>query len=228
MADNGSMLKGRHDLHLVRKLWHAAMGLMMVYVYAFLMSREQALKTLGLAFCVIFFAELVRLRSPAINEWLTRGARHIMRQCERHRLSGTPYYIASVFLAILIFPKPLALLAILLLAIGDPVASFFGVLWGDKSVRFSNGKSLVGTVAGIVACYVSMTIGVWLLSERGILPRYSDFQVAVCSFLGALAGGTAELLPIEIDDNFTIPLVVGFTLWLIFAITGWNFYLNPM
>lgn len=222
------MLKKRNSLHLARKVWHASMGLMMVGVYAFWMSRSLALKTLGIAFLLDFAVELIRLRVPALNRWVTHSAGWLMRDCERDRLSGTPYYIGSVFLAVLIFPKPIALLSILLLAIGDPIASFFGVLWGDYSVRFSNGKSLIGTLAGIIACYFSMFFGVKVLIGLGFLPVLSEFQWVVCSAVGALAGGTAELLPMEMDDNLIIPLVVGFSLWLIFAITGWNFYVSPL
>jgi len=32
--------------------------------------------------------------------------------------------------------------------------------------------------------------------------------------LGGFAGAVSELLPLELDDNFTIPVVSGFILWL--------------
>jgi len=38
--------------------------------------------------------------------------------------------------------------------------------------------------------------------------------------MGGLAGGGAELLPLEVDDNFSIPIVSGFVLWLAFILLG--------
>ena len=32
--------------------------------------------------------------------------------------------------------------------------------------------------------------------------------------MGGLSGGLAELIPFDMDDNFVIPVVSGFMLWL--------------
>jgi dolichol kinase len=42
----------------------------------------------------------------------------------------------------------------------------------------------------------------------------------ILSLVGGIAGGTAELLPLEVDDNFSIPVVSGFVLWLTFIVLG--------
>ena len=43
---------------------------------------------------------------------------------------------AAALLTIAIFPKPIATLSILYLALGDPIASLFGILYGGKGPRF--------------------------------------------------------------------------------------------
>lgn len=158
-------------------------------------------------------AELLRLRWPAFNRLAIRIWGPLMRDCEVNRMSGTTYYIAAVALAIGIFPKTIAILSILYLAFGDPVASMTGILYGDRSIRFSNGKSLIGTLAGVVVC-AAITFVVLGQSTLQL------GQVCVISLAGGLAGGVAELLPLDVDDNFSIPLVAGFVLWLTFILVG--------
>jgi dolichol kinase len=136
-----------------------------------------------------------------------------MRSCEVDRFSGVPYYLSAAILAIGIFPQPIAVLSILYLACGDPIASLFGILYGKKSIRFANGKSCVGTIAGISTCAVTTFIFL-----NGL--HLSGGTLLGLTLIGGLAGGTAELLPFEVDDNFVIPIVSGFILWLAFILLG--------
>lgn len=48
----------------------------------------------------------------------------------------------------------------------------------------------------------------------------SGFSLLFVTLCGGLAGGMAELLPFDVDDNFIIPVVSGFVLWLAFMIAG--------
>src|SRR5262249_44239758 len=127
--------------------------------------------------------------------------------------SGIPYYLSATLLTIAIFPKPVAVLSILYLACGDPVASLFGILYGKRSRRIADGKSLIGTMAGVLACGL---VGFVFLSSLGL----PESTVLAISVLGGIAGGTAELMPFDWDDNFTIPLISGFLLWLLFILFG--------
>ncbi len=203
----------RTDLHLARKVWHMGMGLMIVALYLGVVSQSLAVVLLGSALGLILLGETARLRIPALNERLVRASGMIIRQSEVDRMSGTPFYVASALLSIAIFPKTIAALSILFLACGDPIASLFGILYGKYGPRFSNGKSLIGTMAGILTCF---TISFAYLRASGL----TDVQVAVLSVLGGISGGAAEMLPIEIDDNFSIPVVSGFVLWMGYIFLG--------
>ena len=128
------------------------MGLFMVGVYMAGLTRSQGVLILGVFLALCLAVETARLRMPAFNDLVVRFWGPLMRSCEVNRYTGTPYYIASTLIAVGIFPRPIAALSIAFLAVGDPIASLFGILYGDKSVRFSNGKSLIGTAAGMIAC----------------------------------------------------------------------------
>lgn len=203
----------RNDLHLARKAWHMFMGLMIALIYQVLVSAPTGVLILGIVLAFDVLMEMTRLKNPEFNRKIIRCWGPVMRNCEVNRMSGIPYYLLANLLAIGIFPKPVAILSILYLAIGDPVASLFGILFGDRSIRFPNGKSLIGTLAGIAACTVA---GLVFLRSIAI-PEYAIIGL---SLIGGIAGGTAELLPFETDDNFTIPIVSGFILWLAFILFG--------
>jgi dolichol kinase len=163
--------------------------------------------------------ETIRLHVPSVNEKVMRMWGPLMRSCEVDRYSGTPYYIASALIAVGIFPKPIAALSIAFLAVGDPVASLFGILYGDRSLRFSNGKSLIGTLAGMVVCGAVAFLFLQFMNQTQFLELKVDHLI-ILSIIGGIAGGGAELLPMEVDDNFVIPIVSGFFVWLAFIVMG--------
>jgi dolichol kinase len=209
----------RSDLHLARKAWHALMGLFMVGVYMAGLTRSQGVLVLGAFLGACLVVETARLRIPAFNEIVMKFWGPLMRSCEVNRYSGTPYYIASSLIAVGIFPKAIAALAIAFLAVGDPIASLFGILYGDKSIRFSNGKSLIGTAAGMFACAVVAFIFLQFMNQTQFLELRFE-HLLILSVIGGIGGGGAELLPMEVDDNFAIPIVSGFVLWLAFIGMG--------
>ena len=212
-ADFPIRLHMRNDLHLARKAWHMFMGVMITAIYLSGMKVGTASIILGSVLGFDLVMEMARLRVPAFNAKIVRLWGPFIRSCEVNRISGIPYYLAATLLSIAIFPKPVAVLSILYLACGDPIASLFGILFGHKSVRLANGKSLIGTLAGVLTC-VAVTFA--FLSSLSV----SGMQLAVLTVVGGIAGGTAELVPLDMDDNFTIPVISGFVLWLTFIVLG--------
>ncbi|MCM2278831.1 MAG: hypothetical protein NDJ89_12215 [Oligoflexia bacterium] len=208
-----STLQARSDLHLLRKTWHLTMGVAMAFIYLAGLPAPTALFILILALGLAMFVETMRLRNPAINEKVLRYWGPLMRNCEIGRVSGVPHYLAATIIAIAIFPKPVAVLSVLYLACGDPIASLCGILYGNRGPRFASGKSLIGTMAGVTTCIV---ISLLFLSSL----QLSTGTLLAVSLIGGIAGGTAELMPFDADDNFTIPVISGFVLWLAFIVFG--------
>jgi dolichol kinase len=171
------------------------------------MPQETLLAWLGALFLWSMSMEVLRLRRPDINEKCVRFFGSIIRSHEVDRVSGVPYYLASSFLAVAIFPKPIAILSLFYLAFGDPFASLIGILFGRHSVQIIKGKSLHGTAGGYAIC---AAITWFYLRSTGV----EGLNLIRLTLLGGFAGALAELLPLELDDNFTIPMVSGFVLWL--------------
>jgi dolichol kinase len=68
-------------------------------------------------------------------------------------------------------------------------------------------------LAGVITCAI---IAFLFLSSLAV-PTGTLLALTV---IGGIAGGTVELLPLEVDDNFTIPVVSGFVMWLGFLAFG--------
>lgn len=201
------LLPVRSDLHLVRKVWHMITGLGIISCYMSGMPQPTILTILGALFLWSVTMETLRLRNPALNEKCIRFFSPLIRSSEVNRISGMPYYLASSVLAIAIFPKPVAILSLFYLALGDPLASLVGILYSSRSVKIFNGKSLHGTAAGYVVCAAATWLFLRSMGMHGL-------DLIRLTLLGGFAGALAELLPFELDDNFTIPMVSGFLLWL--------------
>jgi dolichol kinase len=194
-------LRHRSDLHLARKCFHmsGAMGILVPYLF-FDYSREMMSAILGTLLAIIMSIEYARARWEWVNGVAVRCMGPIMRDTEVNQLSGIPFYMASCLFAFLIFPEHITVLSILYLAFGDPSSSFFGVLYGRSKI-FPN-KSLQGTLGGFFVCAVATFA---YLLWQGMNPEL----ILVLSLLGGFAGAVAELLPLNVDDNFAIPVVSG-------------------
>ncbi len=201
------VLPVRQELHIARKIWHMSMGFIIASTYISGMPQSQALSILGVFFLITIFCETVRLRNPVINEKFLKFFSPVIRTNEVYRPSGVSYFLASSIFAIAVFPKPVAVLSILYLALADPMAALIGVLYKGRSVELVSGKSLHGTLAAFLVCAITTWFFLRSLGEGSL-------NLLRLTLLGGFAGALAELLPLDIDDNFTIPIVSGFILWL--------------
>lgn len=201
------LLPARTDLHLARKAWHIIMGLAIVSCYLAGMSQETALGILTPFFLWSITMEYLRLKNPSINEKCVKYFSLVIRSHEINQISGVPFYIASCIFAIAIFPKPVAILSMFYLVFGDPIASLVGILYSNRSIKIFNGtKSLHGTAAGFSVCALITWIYLQYTGMQGL-------DVIRLSLLGGFAGSLAELVPLEVDDNFSIPVISGFIMW---------------
>ena len=201
------------ELHVARKLWHASTGLCMALAYSLFLTQGQSVAALIGILVFALVIEWHRLKDARFNRLAMTIWGPLMRNEERHRITGVPFYVGSALVCVLVFPKPIALMAILYLAIGDPIASLVGILYGSKMRKFTSGKSLAGCIAAFLACFC---ITLLVLDSLPIGPL-TWLGLAVW---GGILGGGAELLPLEVDDNFAIPLVSGFGHWIAFLALG--------
>lgn len=142
--------------------------------------------------------EVFRLNHPRTRNAFKHFFGELLRNHEDVSLLGSTYLLIACLLSIHLFPKPVAVLALSFLILGDTVAAIVGKSFGRVRVF---GKTLEGSIACLAVCY-SLTL---------LLPEV-PFRVAI---VGAVVATVFELLPIPLDDNFRIPLSAGFAMELL-------------
>jgi diacylglycerol kinase (CTP) len=201
LGSSATGLRHRSDLHLARKFFHMQGAVTFLVPYLFFgFSKENMAAILGTVLAVVMSIEYARSRWEWVNSVAVRFMGPVMRDTEVNSLTGIPFYMASCLFAFLIFPRHVTVLAILYLALGDPSSSFFGVLYGRNKI-FPN-KSLQGTLGGFTVCALATFA---YLYWQGFPPG----KLLLLALIGGFCGAVSELLPLNVDDNFAIPVVSG-------------------
>lgn len=185
----------------IRSLWHLLGGLFLPAIYYFT-SKKVSLIIFGIFFLFFFFADFLRLRYPRLNEWTFRHFKTIIKEEERNRFSGNPYYISGAFLSVLLFEKGIAMASLCFVACGDLAAFLVGKRRGRIKVKK---KSLEGGLGSLLAC---LLIGIILL----VLRLKLSFGIL---FIGALTASIVELFSPGRKDNLTIPLFSGLIMQIV-------------
>lgn len=187
---------------LLRKGWHL-LGLALPALYYFgLCSKTTTLIAVGAAAAVAIILEVLRFKNEGVGRVFAAAFRRLMREEEYRALNATVPYLIATFLVLLIFPKSIAWVALVYLALGDVAAYAVGSALGR--VRLRAGKTLEGTVGCLALCFAV-----------GCL--FVDWRLALA---GAAAAATAELLSRGWVDNLTIPIAAGAVMWPLSYFTG--------
>lgn len=161
----------------------------------FLSSGTMVVATAVLAGTALL-VEGVRLKLPGLNSLLVSRFGLLLKESESRKVTGATYFVISALVAFLLFDESIAIAALLFLSLGDPAAALVGRR--APGIRFF-GKSPLGTLAMVLVCVGIAAV----LSSAGVVDRHWGL------FVGAVAAGLAELLPVPVDDNVTISLVSG-------------------
>lgn len=201
---SGVLGKRRETPHLGRKLYHLASGLVCVSLYAFVFTRTEALIILSVVGGIWIGLDLMRLKVPALNALSMRWFGKLMRREELKSVSANSFYILGLFVVVLVFPKPIAILSALYLAVGDPIAAIVGTRYGRH--KLVGKKTVEGALGNFVACFAVTFL---VAATYFALPLLSSFGLAV---VGGAIAVLVEMCPSPIDDNLTIPVGSGILL----------------
>lgn len=184
---------------LIRKSFHLATLALPLLVW--LLPRDLSLGIALLAAAVALGIDVSRLRLRWPRYHFLRLTRTLLRPHERHGLTGGTYMAVAYALALLIFPKPVAVAAMLFNVFGDSTAALVGKRWGRHRTRW--GKSWEGFAAGLAAGGAAGLVVAAL--DPGLAP--------LGALLGALVGAAAEFAPLPLDDNLRVTLGGGAAAW---------------
>lgn len=203
ITNNGISSAVRGDAlrtELVRKSIHLLIAFVPFFAAVNVMA---TLALLGAGIILYTYAELLRHRG---REFLFITSITVIAAREQHRnkfVLGPITLAIGAMLALLFYPEPAATLAIFALAFGDGFSSLVGKFVGGRTIPFTGGK----TVTGSLACFLTVFfIANYLTGLAGV------------SCIIALAAMVLEALPTGDLDNILIPTGTGLLAFKLLAI----------
>ncbi|MFW6134011.1 MAG: diacylglycerol/polyprenol kinase family protein [Elusimicrobiota bacterium] len=178
---------------MYRKIYHIS-GLIFPLIII-LFSKKEAVYVSGLLLLLILLFDIVRLNWDNFNKWVFDKIGFMFKQDEFKKMSGSPFFLGGVFLALVLFEYQSAIGGIIYLSIGDTAAVSIGESVGKIKIF---DKTLEGTVGFLV----SSVIAIGAIKVLGVV----DFGLLTI-FIGGLLCAIVELVPMRIDDNLVIPLI---------------------
>ena len=189
---------------LWRRLFHAAAGSAIPVIAVFTTAEVMVALTATLAGSAIA-TEAVRLKLPEVNRQAIRWFSPLLKTSERRAPTAATYLVIASLVSFLVFDKSVAIVALLFVALGDPVAALVGSRVPGPRLA---GKSPLGTVAFALVGLVTA----WVLVAVDVLENYGAAAV------GAGVAAVVELAPMPLDDNLTVPLVSGAAMTLLLLV----------
>lgn len=195
---------------LTRSLFHVSMGLLCVFLNEFVLTQQTSLIIL-LSLAVVFVSlETLRRYSVTARDFMVdKLFGLISRPDERYRVNSGTYYLVAMAVITAFASVPAVSIGVLVLALGDPAASFFGHRWGR--IRLYNDKSLTGSLAFFMTAAVVLSAYLFFLVPSATLWWGVGLVVSV-----GLVGTLTELFSGKLDDNFSIPVACALVAMLWF------------
>lgn len=123
----------------------------------------------------------------------------VLRQAELNgNFTGATWMMLSFALTVLLFDLQIAVSALLFLSIGDAVAALVGKQYPIGKIW---NKSVFASFISVITC-IFVVSSIHLQLQPIII------------IVGAISAMIIELVPLKINDNFSIPLFSGFTMQL--------------
>ena len=198
---------------IIRKMIH--LGSLSIPVIYYYVTRETALWIIIPIGVVSFIVDMGRHYVKGIEKFVGKIFDPILRPHERKSglLSGATYVVVSALFCILFFPKLITITAFSILIVSDASSALIGRAYGKH--KFFD-KSLEGSAAFVVTAWLVVLI----TPKAG--PIWQEYAIAAfAAVLGAIAEAASART--RLDDNFSVPLSVGFSMWgLYYVLSVWQ------
>ena len=186
---------------ILRKLIHIFSIIIPLAYFFFIKDKILMTLILIILTSIALFVEYARRnRENNIGYFFNKYFKSILRYNEkRGYFTGATWMLIGFTITVLSFENDVAVLAMLFLSIGDSCAGIVGRVFPFGKVW---NKSVFGSFVGLIICIIF-----------GFLINTTlSFMIVL---LGAISGMVIELIPLKIDDNFSIPIFSGFVMQIL-------------
>jgi dolichol kinase len=208
------VLNNSFRVELIRKAFHLC-SLTIPVLYYFL-PKSTALAVLIPLTAGFILADLLRYYHPPTTKLFHDLFGWLLREHETGRkvktLNGATYMLISATVCILIFPKLIVITSFAILIISDGAAALVGQRFGRRRIHvgYPTNKSIEGSAA----FFLTSILVILVTPKVAHLP--TEYLIGgAAAFVGMLA----EVFSSDIlDDNLAVPLSIGGTMWLLYAV----------
>ncbi len=211
IGSSASQISMRSELQ--RKMIHlCSISIPIAYIW---LPRETMLAMFVPLSIFSFIVEFMRIRVPAVRRLIDRMFGSMLRTHEKAseyaKLSGATYVVLSAVLCVFIFPKVICIAGFAVLIISDTASALFGRRFGRH--RFLE-KSVEGSSAFVVTAVMVVLAVAWVFAAPGVFIAVGVVASVVAAVAEAMSYG------VNVDDNLSIPLAFGFSMWGLLALFG--------
>ena len=152
---------------------------------------------IGICTIGIILFEIARVKSRKVSTFFIKIFGPIIRDFEGGgRLTGATYVMVSSFFVLLFFDKYVCITSILIMSYSDTAAAIIGKMYGKTKI-FK--KTLEGSLAFFITSLII------------ILVMIPEVNLGL-GLVAILAATIVESLPISVDDNLSVPLIIALIL----------------
>lgn len=216
-----------YKIEYIRKAIHLCS--LSIPVFYFFLSKTTALSVLIPVTALFVVFDVARYYSTTGAKLFYKYFGWLLRNYEidnkRKRLNGASNILISAIICILIFPKLIVVTAFAILIISDSSAALIGRRFGKH--KFFK-KSLEGSVAFFVSAIIMAVIATKM--QYAYLPNinleYTSLEFLIAIIASGI-GAVMEASSVTVDDNYTIPISIGFVMWILYALLlpAFNIYI---
>ena len=181
-----------------RKIFHLLNVVIPLIHVFFIKERMEMLIFLSFMLIICFFIEVLRTQTFKLHKLFKKYLHFMMRDSEKEgEITGATYVFAGALFTIILIPKPFCIVALFFLAVGDTFAALVGMNYPFVKI----GRK---TLSGSIACFVTCCM-------IGLLFSYS-LDTSTIMF-GAFIATLTELSSMKINDNLSIPIFSGISMY---------------
>ena len=183
---------------LARKAIHLSNAIIPLSYHYFFSDKIDMIIVLASFLIFCFFIEVYRKNNHVLSRIFSNWFEFMMRDKEKKgELTGATWVFVGALFTILLVPDPFNIISLLFLSFGDTFAAIIGTRF--PYIKLGR-KTLSGSIAGFTAC---LTIGLAI-----------DIPIAYeIIIIGAFMAMFVEILPLPVNDNVSIPIFSGLSMY---------------